>query len=103
MSQSQAGYDLLVAPQNRREDEYGVRHTSRASCLFGYEASRARVFESGIKTSGGAAWMVYVALSRRLRRVEAKDGWVDATGCIGPFYPNFIVFYVLCPSDIIVF
>jgi hypothetical protein len=93
----------LVAPQNRWEDEYSVRHTSRASCLFGQEASRGRVFEFGLKTGGGASRMVYVALSRRLRRIEAKDGWVDATGCIGPFYPNFIVFYVLCPSDIIVF
>jgi hypothetical protein len=59
------------------------------------EESRARVSQSGLKTDGGAAQMVHVASLRRLRRVEAENGWVDATGYIGPFYPNFIVFYVL--------
>jgi hypothetical protein len=36
-----------------------------------------------------------VAPSQRLRRVEAKDGWVIATGCVGPFYIKIAVFYVL--------
>jgi hypothetical protein len=27
--------------------------------------------------------------------VEAKDGRVDATGCIRLFYPNFAIFFVL--------
>jgi hypothetical protein len=29
-----------------------------------------------------------------LRQVEAEDRWVDATGCVGPFYPNFAIFLV---------
>jgi hypothetical protein len=39
--------------------------------------------------------MVHVALSRRSREDEAKDGRVDAMGCIGLFYPNFAIFVVL--------
>jgi hypothetical protein len=51
--QNQAGFGLLVAPQNRwRED--GVGHASRSSGLLHLEASRARVSQSGLKTDGGA-------------------------------------------------
>jgi hypothetical protein len=39
--------------------------------------------------------MVHVALSRRSREDEAKDGRVDAMGCIRLFYPNFAIFVVL--------
>jgi hypothetical protein len=38
---------------------------------------------------------VHVASSWRSRGDEIKDGWVDATDCIGLFYPNFIIFFVL--------
>jgi hypothetical protein len=44
-----------------------------------------------------------VASSRRLRRVEAENGRVDATGCVGPFYPKIIIFYVLGPRGNLVF
>jgi hypothetical protein len=47
--------------------------------------------------------MVDVASSRRMRRVEAEDGRVDATGCDRPFYSNFVVFYVLGSRGILVF
>jgi hypothetical protein len=30
-----------------------------------------------------------------LRGVEGEDGLVDAMGCVGPFYPKIVVFYVL--------
>jgi hypothetical protein len=36
-----------------------------------------------------------MALSWRSRGYDAKDGQVDATGCIGLFYPNFAIFVVL--------
>jgi hypothetical protein len=39
--------------------------------------------------------MVHMTSSWRLREDEAEDGWVDATGCIRLFYPNFVVFFVL--------
>jgi hypothetical protein len=48
-------------------------------------------------------WVLHVTSSRRLRRVQAKDGWVDAMGCIGPFYSRIVVFYVLDPRGIVVF
>jgi hypothetical protein len=41
--QNQAGYDLLVAQQNRWEDEDDAGHTSRSSGLLQLEASWARV------------------------------------------------------------
>jgi hypothetical protein len=47
------GFGLSVAPQNRRR-EVSVRHTSRSSSLLGIEVSLARVFQSGLKTGGGA-------------------------------------------------
>jgi hypothetical protein len=50
--QNQAGFSLLLAPQNRRR-EIGVGHTLRSSGLFYVEASLARVFQSGLKTGGG--------------------------------------------------
>jgi hypothetical protein len=51
--QNQAGFGLLVAPQNRRR-EVGVRHASRSSVLLGVEASLARVSQSSLKIGGGA-------------------------------------------------
>jgi hypothetical protein len=54
--QNQAGYGLLVAPQNRWEGEGGVEH-----------GSRSRVSQSGLKTGAGAMWMEHEASSRRLR------------------------------------
>jgi hypothetical protein len=44
---------LLVAPQNRRR-EVGAGHALRSNGLLHVEASLARVFQSGLKTSGGA-------------------------------------------------
>jgi hypothetical protein len=43
--QNQAGFGLLVVPQNRRR-EVGVGHASRSSGLLGVEASLARVSQS---------------------------------------------------------
>jgi hypothetical protein len=47
--------------------------------------------------------MMHVTSSRRLRRVEAEDGRIDVTDCIGPFYPKFTIFYILGHSVILVF
>jgi hypothetical protein len=47
--------------------------------------------------------MVHVILSQRLCQAKAEDGWVDVTGCIRPFYRNFVVFYVLDLRSILVF
>jgi hypothetical protein len=52
-SQNQADFGLSVAPQNQRM-EVGVGHTSRSSGLLRVEASLAMIFQSGLKTSGGA-------------------------------------------------
>jgi hypothetical protein len=47
------GFDLSVVPQNRRR-EVDVGYTTRTSGLLRVEASLARVFQSGLKTGGGA-------------------------------------------------
>jgi hypothetical protein len=52
-SQNQAGFGLLVVPQNRRK-EVGVGHTSRSSGLLCVKVSRDRVFQSGLKTGRDA-------------------------------------------------
>jgi hypothetical protein len=51
--QNHAGFDLSVAPQNRRW-EVGAGHALRSSDLLHVEASLARVSQSGLKTVGGA-------------------------------------------------
>jgi hypothetical protein len=101
--QNQAGYGLSVAPQNQQEYEDDAGYASRSSGLLHLKASQVRIFQSGIKTGGGVAWIMHMSLLRRLRRVEAKDGWVDAMGCVGAFHPNFAVFYVLCHIGILIF
>jgi hypothetical protein len=51
--QNQAGFGLLVAPQNRwRKD--GVGHVSRSDGLLRLETSHGRVFQSDLKTDRGA-------------------------------------------------
>jgi hypothetical protein len=51
--QNQVGFDLSVAAQNRRR-EVGAGHASKSSSLLGVETSLARVFQSCLKTGGGA-------------------------------------------------
>jgi hypothetical protein len=46
--------------------------------------------------------MVHMASSWRFHRVEAEDRRVDMMGCVGPFYPNFAIFIILCPRGILV-
>jgi hypothetical protein len=80
-----------------------VEHALISSGLLRLEASRARVFQFGLKTSRGAAQMVHVASSRRSREDEAKDEWVNAMSYIGLFYANFAIFIVLGPKGNLVF
>jgi hypothetical protein len=47
------GFSLSVVTQNRRR-KIGAGHASRSSSLLGVETSLARVFQSGLKTGGGA-------------------------------------------------
>jgi hypothetical protein len=79
-----------------------VGHVSRSSGLLRLEASRGRVFQSGLETGGDTAQMMHVASSRRSRGDEAEDGRVDATGCIGLCYPYFVIFTVFGPRGILV-
>jgi hypothetical protein len=51
--QNHAGFNLSVAPQNRRW-EVGAGHTLRSSGVLHVKASLARVSQSGLKTDGGA-------------------------------------------------
>jgi hypothetical protein len=51
-AQNQAGFSLSVVPQNRRRED-GMGHTSRSSGLLHLKASRARVFQSALKTGRG--------------------------------------------------
>jgi hypothetical protein len=97
------GYDLLVMPQNRWEDEDDAGHALTSSDLLYLEVSWARVSQSSLKTGRGATQMVHVALSRRLCGDEAEDGWVDAMGCIELLYPNFAIFIVLgCKGSLVI-
>jgi hypothetical protein len=89
--QSQASYGLSIASQNQREDEDDAGHTSRSSGLLRVKASRVRVSQFASKLADTRRQVVHVAPSRRLRRDQVEDGRVDATGCVGPFYPKIVV------------
>jgi hypothetical protein len=80
-----------------------VEHALRSSSLLRLEASRVRISQSCLKPDGGVVRMVHIASSWRSCGVEAEDGWVNAIGCIGLFYPNFAVFAVLGHRVILVF
>jgi hypothetical protein len=67
------------------------------------EGSRGRIFQSGLKTAGGATVVVYMAPSWRLRRVHVEEEQVDATDCVVPYYPCFVICVLLNRRDIIVF
>jgi hypothetical protein len=51
--QNQAGYGLSVAPRNRWEGD-SMGHASGSSSLLHVKASRASIFQSGLKTGEGA-------------------------------------------------
>jgi hypothetical protein len=89
------GYSLSVVAQNQWKDEYGVGHVSRSNCLLHLQASQAKVSQSSLKTDGDAAWMVHMASSWRSRGIIADGAWVNAVGCIGLLYPNFVIIIVL--------
>jgi hypothetical protein len=80
-----------------------VGHPLRSSSLIHLEASRARVSQFNLKTSGGTTWMVHVTSLRRSCAGEAEDGRVNAIGYISLFYLNFAIFIVLGHRDILVF
>jgi hypothetical protein len=46
--------------------------------------------------------VVHVTPSRRLRQRQIEDGWVNATDCIGPYSPSFVVFNVLVTRGTVV-
>jgi hypothetical protein len=79
-----------------------VGHASRSNGLLHLEATRARVSESSLKTSGGAACMVLVASSWRLCRGQVEDGWADVMSYVRPCYHCFAVFFVFGPGGILV-
>jgi hypothetical protein len=95
-SQNQVRYGLSVVPQNRWENEDSAGHALRSSGLLPLEAIWPRVSQSILKTGGGMARMVHMASSRRSCGDEVEDEQVDVMGCIRLFYPNFVIFIVLC-------
>jgi hypothetical protein len=100
--QNHAGFSLSVVPQNRWEDAT-VWDTCRdlAACFtwkqvwLGFPSLASRL-------AVARRWVVHVAPSRRLCQSQVEDGRVDATGCVGPCYPCFVVFTLLGTGDIVV-
>jgi hypothetical protein len=64
---------------------------------LGFPSLASRLVEARLR-------VVHMASSRRSCRVEeAEDEWVDAMGCVGPFYLNIVVFIVFGLKGILVF
>jgi hypothetical protein len=70
---------------------------------FAWKQVALGFFSLAIRLTETRRWVVHVAPLQMLRRDQVEDGWVDATGCVGSYYPYFIVFYVLGIRGIIVF
>jgi hypothetical protein len=51
----------------------------------------------------GVFLILRLALHFNRRYYEVKDRWIDAMGCIGLVYPNFVIFIILGPRGILVF
>jgi hypothetical protein len=92
--QHQAGFGLSGAPQTDRERLACDTRRDLAICFtwkqvgLEFPSLASRLVEARLQ-------VVNVASSRRSSGVKAEDGWVDATGYIGPFYSKIIIFYVL--------
>jgi hypothetical protein len=84
-------------------DEDGAGHTSRFNSLLRLEASQANISQSGLNTAECVARMVHEASSQRLCQNQVEDGWVDVASYVGPYYPDFSVFFVLALRNILVF
>jgi hypothetical protein len=80
-----------------------VGHTSSSTSLLHVEASRGRVSWSGLKTGGGTTTCGARDTIVEVHEDQVEDRRVDATGCIGSFYPKIVVFYVLGARGILVF
>jgi hypothetical protein len=82
---------------------FDAGHASRSGSLLRLEASYGRVFQTALRTGGGATMsgahdiIMEIALSGGWRRI------VDVMSCVGPFYPKIVVFYVLGHTGKIVF
>jgi hypothetical protein len=85
------GFGLSVAPQNRWR-EVSAGHASRSSGLLHVEASLARVFQSSLKTGGGATTGGACGTIAEVTSKQVEDGRVDVIGCVGPCYPTFTIF-----------
>jgi hypothetical protein len=76
-----------------------VGYTSRTSYLFRVKASLVRVSRFASKLTEARRRVVHVAPSRRLCRVQAKDGQI---GLHRTLLPTFAVFIILGPRGILV-
>jgi hypothetical protein len=80
-----------------------ARKALRSSILLCVKASRGRVSQPGLKTGGGAVWMVHVSSLWRMCRDQVEDGRIDATSYVRPYYPYLAIFIVLSPMGSLVF
>jgi hypothetical protein len=74
----------------------------RSSGLVRMKVSLTRVFQSGLKTGGGATMGSACGTIAEVASEEVEDGRVDVMDCVGPCYPTFTVFNVLGHRSILV-
>jgi hypothetical protein len=77
-------------------------HRDLAAC-FMWKQVRLEFSSLASRLAETRRWVVHVAPSQRLHRVEAADGRVNTIGYVRPCYPYFIIFYILAPSVSLVF
>jgi hypothetical protein len=86
--------------KSTEEDRRG--HTSRSSSLLVWKQVWVGFPSLTWRLRKARRQVVHMAPSRRLRRRQVEDERVDATGCIGAYYPTIAVFNVLDHRGIVV-
>jgi hypothetical protein len=89
--QNQEGYGFSVAPQNRGEDDSARGTRQDMAACFAWKQVTLGFFSLASRLVEARRWVVHVTSLWKLHRVKAEDEQVDATGCVGPFYPKIIV------------
>jgi hypothetical protein len=79
-----------------------VEHDRDLAACFTWKQVWLGFSSLALRLANARRWAMHVAPSQRLRWSQVKDGWVDATGYIGPCYPCFAVFMLLGPRGIVV-
>jgi hypothetical protein len=95
---------LICQLRHKTNEERTARDTRRdlAAC-FTWKQVALRFPNLALRLAEAQWWVVHATPSRRLRRDQVEDTWVNMMDCVEPRHHYFVVSYVLGPRGIVVF